>query len=114
MKNLVIAIISLILSIIFVFPTLILVLGFVAAVYAKFISGIFCFVFAYNIAKYVESKYKKFLEIKKEPGEEFYEDDRIRYTIIDDTITFTFKAIKGEDGRQLSRLKFMRENFFKD
>lgn len=123
MKTMIITIVSLFFSIFFIFPNLVLFLGIAAAVYNKYIAAIFCLIFTYNIAKLVESKYNKYKEKKNadstenadnEFGRITESNDRYGYEIVDDNITFTFRNIKDKDGRQLSRLKFMRDKFFKD
>lgn len=117
------AIVSLFFAILFISPTIILFLGIAAATYNKYISAIFCLIFAYNIAKLVESKYNKYREEKNADSTEDADNEhrgnsesneRFRYEVVDDNITFTFRNIKDKDGRQLSRLKFMRDQFFKD
>lgn len=62
MKRLLIAIISFILLLIYAIPNAALMFGVILTIYSKWVSGVFTFIFAFNIAKLVESKYKKYLE----------------------------------------------------
>ena len=118
MKRLLIAIVSLLLAIIYIAPTAALFFGLVLTAYNVYVAGFFCLVFAWNIAKLVELLYANSTkDTPDEPRTTYQEsegDGRYEYEVNDGRITFTFKDIKDHDGRQLSRLKFMREKFFKD
>ena len=61
LKRLIIALVSLLIAIIFAFPTIALIIGIFLIYQAKWVSLIFCCLFAWNIGKLVESKYIKFL-----------------------------------------------------
>ena len=63
-KRILIVLVSLFLAMVFVFPTLVLFIGFAMTAYCKYISGFFTLIFAWNAAKLVESKYIKYLEKK--------------------------------------------------
>lgn len=64
MKRLTVTIASLLIAIIFTFPTLAAIIGILLIYYAKWVSFIFCLIFTWNIAKFVESKYIKHMETK--------------------------------------------------
>jgi len=60
------AVVSFALSIIFVWPTLSLYFIVALVMYHKYVSAFFMLVFAWNIAKLVESKYQEYLEKQNE------------------------------------------------
>lgn len=116
--------ISFILAVIYSLPNLALYFAVATVIVNKWISGIACLVFAWNIAKIVESAYKEYINDKPATGnhikqldhreqKEWVHGEGYSYYIKDDEITFQFRNIK-DDGRQVSRLIFMREKFFKD
>lgn len=61
MERLIIALVSLLLALIFAFPTVVIIVGVFLAYYAEWISLAFCLIFTWNIAKFVESKYIEYL-----------------------------------------------------
>lgn len=122
-KRVFITVVAFALAIIYSIPNLALFFAIGTVAINKWIAGIACFVFAWNIAKLVESAYRRYLdEDKREQPQsvvsgkevEWVEGEGYSYYIKDDEITFQFRNIKDHDGRQLNRLKFMREKFFKD
>ena len=66
MKRLAIVIISFLFAALYALPNLALAFAVLLAYYSKWVSGFFCFIFAYNVAKLVESKYIKYLKKEKE------------------------------------------------
>lgn len=64
--RLVVAIVSLLLAVIYSLPSLALYFAIALVVYHEYISVVFCFIFAWNIAKIVKSSYNKYLERKNE------------------------------------------------
>lgn len=111
------------LAIIYSVPNLALIFAVATVVVSKYVSILACIVFAWNIAKIVESGYRRFLDGNKsrqhkfmdtQEQKEWVEGEGYSYYIKDDEITFQFRNIKDHDARQLSRLIFMREKFFKD
>lgn len=92
--------------------------GVILTVYNKTVSAVFCLLFAINIANLVESLYANRSKNKTEGNEnsdrQVFEGDGYSYFIENGQVTFTFECVEDCDGRQLNRLKFMREKFFKD
>jgi len=129
MKRLLIAAISFFIGILFAYPNPALFISLIFAAYHKVISFICCIIFAWNIARFVQLKYERYLDRKNEDdgkgnkcaiserddgkGTHDADDGRYTYSVSDGKLTFTFKDIEDPDGRQLSRLKFMRRKFFK-
>jgi hypothetical protein len=130
-KRISIAVIAFIFATIYALPNVALMFAVSTVFISKYISLIACFIFAWNIAKIVESAYKEYLDDTKRKDDdadvrdevesmdtreqkEWVEGEGYSYYIEDDEITFQFRNIKDHDGRQLNRLKFMREKFFKD
>lgn len=112
-----ISFVSFALAVIYALPNLALFFGIALAFYSKYVSLVFCMIFAWNIAKMVESMYGKSRdtnEDKKDNETDWVHGQGFSYTVKDDKVTFTFRDIPNQDGRQLSRLKFMREKFFKN
>ena len=62
MKNLLLALLGFIGAAIFTFPNLIVFIGVILAVYNKYVSALFCLIFAWNIARFVQSKYEQSLK----------------------------------------------------
>jgi hypothetical protein len=83
--------------------------------YSEYVSLFFCIVFAYNIARTVESIHEA-----RNNNNAIHEarDEHVgsgySYYTEDDKVTFTFRDISDKDGRQIARLKFMREKFFEE
>ena len=53
-------------AILYSFPTVALMLGFMLAAYSKYVSLLFCFMFAYQMATIVQYGYDKFKEERDE------------------------------------------------
>lgn len=109
---------------IYALPNLALMFAIATILINKWISAIACLIFAWHTAKLVESAYRRFLNDDKpvrNDGEqldnteqkEWIHGEGYSYYIENDEITFQFRDIK-DDGRQVARLIFMREKFFKD
>ncbi len=115
---------SFLIAVLFCFPTLVIYISILLAFIGKYISAIACIVFAWNIAKLVELGYRGLLNEDKSSQHEQVVDDEeeikwldgqgYSYYIKDNEIFFQFRNIKDRDGRQLNRLIFMREKYFKD
>lgn len=107
MKRLLIVLFSLFMAGLFAFPNMAFFIMFFFAYFSEYVSAVFCLIFAYNVAKFVQSKYERSLDKtvdKRDTG--FY------YKTTGDNLHFTF-VIRDNDSRQLNRLKFMREKYFK-
>lgn len=105
------------LSIIFAAPTLTFLSLAAAYIYGKWLCALFTFLFAWHVAKLVELGYERYRVQNNESSEntvETIQGEGYHYHVEDGKITFTFTGIPDDDGRQVSRLKFMREKFFKD
>lgn len=92
--------------------------GVILTVYNKIVSAAFCMMFAITVGNLVQSLYENISKNKtgdngKADGQ-IFEGHGYSYFIEDGQITFTFECVEDHDGRQLNRLKFMREKFFKD
>jgi hypothetical protein len=128
-KRIALVVLSFCIAVIYSLPNIALLFAVGTVVINQWIAGIACLVFAWNFAKMVEPLYKDYIDdqrrsnnrddkdrperVDNEEQEEWVDGEGYRYYIKDDEITFQFRNIK-EDGRQLSRLIFMREKFFKD
>lgn len=111
------SVLFLFLSIIYSIPNLALMFGVILTVYNKIVAAVFCLGFAFCVAKSVQSLYDKSRDENinnEKPEREIFRGEGYYYSIEDDQITFTFEGVEDFDGRQLNRLKFMREKFFKD
>lgn len=108
---------SFILALIYMLPNLALFLGFAMAAYSEYISGFFILVFTYNIARMVESIHEHKTTSDNNATHQTADEvvgDGYSYIVEDDKVTFTFRDIRCQDGRQIARLKFMREKFFEE
>lgn len=56
---------SLLAAIVFAFPNLSVYLIIFLAYFGKYVSALFCLIFAWNMAKFVEYRYEKYLEKTK-------------------------------------------------
>lgn len=103
------------------FPTLGVLLLILLAYNYKIVCVLSLLGLTYNIGKIVKYYYERSRYTHTDMENSEYESvsdveigDGFEYSKKDDYVDFTFKNIKDVDGRQVNRLKFMREKFFKD
>lgn len=66
MKNLLLALFGLFGALFFLFPMPVVFVALALAMYNKIVVALFCLLFAWNIARFVEHKYEQHLEDKDE------------------------------------------------
>lgn len=106
------------------FPTIGILFGLFIAYFYKQVCILSLLCFTYFIGKIVKYYYdntnKSKLQglsddVSSTETIEYGEiTDRFSYIRKDGKFDFTFRNVRDEDGRQIDRLKFMREKFFKD
>lgn len=101
------------------FPTLGVLILILLAYNYKVVCMLSILGLTYNIGKIVKYYYERsrqaYTNVEDiKPVTDVEIGDGFEYSKKDGYIDFTFRNVKDIDGRQLDRLKFMREKFFKD
>lgn len=118
-KRVLIILACMLLTTIYMFPNIAVLAVLSTVAYAEYTRLLLMLIMSWNIAKLVQYGYDTYRsryteESTHDVDAEKHEHPKYSYSVEHDKITFTFKDIVDHDGRQLSRLKFMREKFFKD
>ena len=106
-------VLSFIFALLYSFPTIAMMFGIALSLYSEYVSALFCMVLAYNLSKLVKYEHDKNKD-KCPEKTDWLHGRGFSYTVKDDKVTFTFRGIQDTDGRQVSRLKFIRDQFFKE
>jgi hypothetical protein len=118
-KRIIIIFICALLTIVYLSPNVAIIVTLSTIAYAEYTRLLLILIMSWNIAKLVQYGYDNYRSRNTNKGtqdvdKQVHEYRKYSYSIEHDKITFTFKDIVDHDGRQLGRLKFIREKFFKD